>query len=73
MSAMKIPRRELLLSSMAALAASWLNPTLVSAAPEKTKVTLAVGGKSALYYLALTIASMSRSMILPAGASRSRP
>jgi NitT/TauT family transport system substrate-binding protein len=56
MSAMKIPRRELLLSSMAALAASWLNPTLVSAAPEKTKVTLAVGGKSALYYLALTIA-----------------
>jgi NitT/TauT family transport system substrate-binding protein len=53
---MPIARRTLLATAMAAAAASRLAPTRVEAAPEKAKLVLAVGGKSALYYLALTIA-----------------
>ena len=46
-------RRNLMIASLAALAA----PALVRAqAIEKSKVTIAVGGKSLLYYLPLTIA-----------------
>jgi NitT/TauT family transport system substrate-binding protein len=57
MSQMRMARRALLRGSMFALGASLLYPTsLVRAAPEKTRITLAVGGKSALYYLALTVA-----------------
>jgi NitT/TauT family transport system substrate-binding protein len=53
---LRVDRRNLLRVATAALGASWLTPTLVRAAPEKTRIVLAVGGKSALYYLALTVA-----------------
>ncbi len=49
-------RRALLQSTAAILGTAWAGPLLAQGKPEKTKVTLAVGGKSALYYLALTIA-----------------
>jgi NitT/TauT family transport system substrate-binding protein len=51
-----IARRTLLVTAMAGAAVSRLEPRRVEAAPEKAKLVLAVGGKSALYYLALTIA-----------------
>ncbi|BBK44064.1 ABC transporter substrate-binding protein [Allostella vacuolata] len=54
-------RRKVLQSTAAilgagAVGAAWTGPLLAQGKLEKTKVTLAVGGKSALYYLALTIA-----------------
>ena len=56
MPTLRIARRELLHSALLALGASFIGPTLAAAAPEKTRIVLAVGGKSALYYLALTVA-----------------
>jgi NitT/TauT family transport system substrate-binding protein len=55
MSKLHLPRRAILAAAPALLAA----PAIVRAQgskPEKSKVALAVGGKSALYYLSLTIA-----------------
>ncbi|MDB5818328.1 MAG: NMT1-like family protein [Rhizobacter sp.] len=56
-------RRTLLSTGLAAtaaaiggIAASWPLAALAQAAPEKPKLTLAVGGKNLLYYLPLTIA-----------------
>ena len=52
-----LTRREVLLAGAAALAF----PTVGSAqAPERTKVTIAVGGKNLLYYLPLTIAEQKK-------------
>ncbi len=51
-----IARRRLLVSAVLAAGAGLLPAATATAVPEKTKVVLAVGGKSALYYLALTIA-----------------
>lgn len=56
MPEIRIARRTLLFTAMAAAAVGRLAPTRVEAAPEKSRLVLAVGGKSALYYLALTIA-----------------
>jgi NitT/TauT family transport system substrate-binding protein len=49
-------RRGFLASAMLAAGAGLLPASRATAAPEKTRIVLAVGGKSALYYLALTIA-----------------
>ena len=50
-----VPARRALLSGAALLAAG-LSPLPLRAAPEKPRVTLAVGGKATLYYLPLTLA-----------------
>ena len=55
MTKLQIGRRTMLAAAPALIAA----PSIVRAQgskPEKSKVVLAVGGKSALYYLSLTIA-----------------
>ena len=49
-----LPRRALLAAAPALVAAPWV--ARAQTKPEKPKVVLAVGGKSALYYLSLTIA-----------------
>ncbi|BBK30545.1 NitT/TauT family transport system substrate-binding protein [Stella humosa] len=57
----RLGRRQVLQSTAAlvgagALGSAWTGPLFAQGKLEKPKVTLAVGGKSALYYLALTIA-----------------
>ena len=42
-------------AALAGLAAAGISPSLAAEAPEKTKLTLGVGGKALLYYLPLTI------------------
>jgi NitT/TauT family transport system substrate-binding protein len=54
MSEIRIGRRRLLVAALAGAAATHMRRAV--AAPERSKVVLAVGGKSALYYLPLTIA-----------------
>jgi NitT/TauT family transport system substrate-binding protein len=49
-------RRRLLVSALACVSLAPLALSRARAALEKTKVTIAVGGKSALYYLPLTLA-----------------
>src|SRR5471032_3331728 len=49
-------RRRILLATVPALVAAPYVARAQTGKPEKSKVTLAVGGKSALYYLSLTIA-----------------
>jgi NitT/TauT family transport system substrate-binding protein len=49
-------RRTFLIGTGAAALAVGLSPALAQAKPEKSKVTLGVGGKPLLYYLPLTIA-----------------
>lgn len=56
MTDIRFGRRSVLVSAMAAAGAAWAGPLFAQMKPEKTKVVLAVGGKSALYYLSLTIA-----------------
>ena len=54
MSKIYLPRRAVLAAVPALVAAPYI--AHAQNKPEKTKVVLAVGGKSALYYLPLTIA-----------------
>jgi NitT/TauT family transport system substrate-binding protein len=54
MSKLQLPRRVLLAAAPALVAAPYV--ARAQGKPEKSKVVLAVGGKSALYYLSLTIA-----------------
>ena len=56
MTEMRFGRRSVLVSAMAAAGAAWAGPLFAQPKIEKPKVILAVGGKSALYYLSLTIA-----------------
>jgi NitT/TauT family transport system substrate-binding protein len=59
MSQLRVRRRKLLTSAAAlpvGAGLGWGGWAPALAKPEKTKVVLAVGGKSALYYLSLTIA-----------------
>jgi len=49
-------RRTFLIGTGAAALAAGIGPALAQAKPEKSKVTLGVGGKPLLYYLPLTIA-----------------
>jgi len=58
MTKLQMRRRTVLASASALMAGTIAAPyvALAQAKPEKTKVVLAVGGKSALYYLSLTIA-----------------
>ena len=55
MRKLQMRRRAVLAAAPALIAAPYI-ARAQTAAPEKTKVVLAVGGKSALYYLSLTIA-----------------
>src|ERR1700684_427015 len=54
MSKIYLPRRAVLAAVPALVAATYI--ARAQSKPEKPKVVLAVGGKSALYYLSLTIA-----------------
>jgi len=55
MTKFKLPRRAVLAAAPALVAAPYI-ARAQTGKPEKSKVVLAVGGKSALYYLSLTIA-----------------
>ena len=56
MNKLQMRRRTILAATSALVAAPYVARAQGAAKPEKTKVVLAVGGKSALYYLSLTIA-----------------
>src|SRR3954462_8877613 len=55
MTKIHLPRRAILAAAPALVAAPYI-ARAQTGKPEKSKVVLAVGGKSALYYLSLTIA-----------------
>ena len=56
MNKLQMRRRTILAAAPALVAAPCVARAQGGGKPEKTKVVLAVGGKSALYYLSLTIA-----------------
>jgi len=56
MDKLQMRRRTILAAAPALVAAPYVARAQGSGKPEKTKVVLAVGGKSALYYLSLTVA-----------------